>query len=152
MQQRGGMFQLAVLADGSRLAVALRARSLDAERRDGARGEQGAELLADIDQRREILDIAAGERILDHRNGGGSSRRRLNSAIHLDARLLDDSHEFANLRLHLSPSNPLIWEASRPPARLWIRGPVVIASASRSSSARGASTTPTSIASKWLRT
>src|ERR1700733_6502745 len=152
MQQRGGVFELAVLADGGRLAVALRARSLDAERRDSARGEQGAELLTDIDQRREILDIAAGERILDHRHGGGSSRRRLNSAIHLDARLLDDSHQLCNLRLHLNPSNPLIWEASRPPARLCTRGPVVIASASRRSSARGASAMPISIASKWLRT
>src|SRR6202044_615145 len=95
---------------------------------------------------------AAGERILDHRHGGGSSRRRLNSAIHLDARLLDEGPRLANLRLHLSPSNPLIWEASRPPARLCTRGPRVIASASRSSSARGASATPISIASKWLRT
>src|ERR1700734_675883 len=152
MQHCGGMFELAVLANGCRLAIAFRSRSLDAERRDGARGEQGAELLADIDQRRETLDIAAGERILDHRHGGGSSRRRLNSAIHLDARLLDEGPRLANLRLHLSPSNPLIWEASRPPARLCTRGPRVIASASRSSSARGASATPISIASKWLRT
>ena len=152
MQHRGGVFEFAVLADGRRLAVALRARSLDAERRDGARGEQLAEFLADVDERREILDIAAGERIFDHRDGGGAPRRRLDGAIHLDPRLLDDSHELSNLRFHLSPSNPLISEASSPPARLCTRGPVVIASASSISSARGASATPTSIASKWLRT
>src|SRR3984957_2289458 len=152
MQQRGGVFELPVLADGCRLAIAFRGRSLDAERRDCAHGEQRAELLPDINQEREILDIAARERILDYRDGSGSSRGRLNSAIHLDTRLLDDSHKLADLRLHLSPSNPLIWEASRPPARLCTRGPVVIASASRSSSARGASATPISIASKWLRT
>src|SRR6202453_4576210 len=104
VQNCGGMFQLAVLADGRRLAVAFRSRSLDAERRDRARGEQGAKLLPYINQRREVFDIAARERILDHCDGGGSPRWGLDGAIHLDARLLDDNHEFANLRLHLNPS------------------------------------------------
>src|ERR1700722_9897391 len=118
MQHRGGVLQFAVLADGRRLAVAFRGRSLDAERCDRARREQGAKFLADLDQRREVLDIAAGERVFDHGDRDRASRRRLYSAIHLDARLLDDSDELANLRLHLNPSIPLIWEASRPPARL----------------------------------
>ncbi len=50
------------------------------------------------------------------------------------------------------PSSPLISEALRPPARAWMRPPVVIARISTISSGRGASATPTSIASKWLRT
>src|SRR5271163_4327202 len=152
VQHRGGVFELAVLPHCRRLAVALRVRSLDAERRNGALGEQRPELLADVDQQREILDITAGERIIDHCDDGGAPRRRVDGAIHFDARLLDESHELSNLGFHLSPSNPLTLEASRPPARLCTRGPVVIASASRISSARGASATPTSIASKWLRT
>src|SRR5277367_3830859 len=118
MQQRSGVFELAVLADGRSLAVAFRSRSLDAERRDRARGEQGAKLLPDIDQRRQVLDIAAREWIFDHGDSDRAPRRRPNSAIHLDARLLDDGQEFANICLHLNPSNPLIWKASRPPARL----------------------------------
>ena len=85
MQNRCGVFEFAVLADGRRLAIALRGRSLNAERRDRARGEQGAELLSKFDQQREVFDIAAGERVFDHGDRDRASRRRLYSAIHLDA-------------------------------------------------------------------
>src|SRR5271169_6853071 len=146
------MLEFPVLADRRRLAVTFRDRPLDSERRYRTASQQLAEFLADLDQRREVLDIAAGERVLDHRDGGRASRRRLDRAAHLEARLLDDRHDLANLRLHLSPSTPLISDAFSPPARLCPRAPVVIARTSSISSARGASAIPTSIASKWLRT
>src|ERR1700751_1212464 len=60
VQHRGGVFELAVLADGPGLAVALRAWPLDTQRRNGARGEQLAQFLADVHERREILHVAAG--------------------------------------------------------------------------------------------
>src|SRR5271163_3340472 len=146
------MLEFPVLADRRRLAVTFRTRPLDSERRYRTASQQLAEFLADLDQRREVLDVAARERVLDHRDGGGAARRRLDRAVHLQARLLDDRHDLANFRLHLRPSNPLISDAFSPPARSWTRAPVVIASTSSISSARGASAMPTSIASKWLRT
>src|SRR5271163_1801851 len=152
MQDGRGMLELAVLADRRRLAVTFRTRPVDSERGDRAAGQQLAEFLPDLDQRREVLDIAARERVLDHRDGGGAPRRRLHRTTHFKARLLDDGHDLANFRLHLRPSNPLISDAFSPPARLCTRAPVVIARTSSISSARGASAIPTSIASKWLRT
>ena len=152
MQKRGGVLHFAVLADQRRLAVTLRLRALDAERRDRALAEQLAEFLPGLDQRREVLDIAAGERIVDHGERGGAPHRRRNLAAHLGQRLVDHRHDLADFEAHRSPSCPLISEALRPPTRAWTRGPVVITSASRISSARGASATPISNASKWLRT
>src|SRR5271168_1513889 len=146
------MLEFPVLADRRRLAVTFRTRPLDSKRRYRMASQQLAEFLADLDQRCEVLDIAACERVLDHRDGGGAPRRWLHRTTHLEARLLDDRHDLANFRLHLRPSNPLISDAFSPPARLCTRAPVVIARTSSISSARGASAIPTSIASKWLRT
>ena len=75
------MFQLAVLADGRRLAVALRLGAVDAERRHRALRQELAEFLADRDQRREILDIAAGKGIFDHRDRRRAPRRRRDLAL-----------------------------------------------------------------------
>src|SRR5271168_1898533 len=98
------MLELPVLADRRRLAVTFRAWPLDSERRYRTASQQLAEFLTYLDQRREVLDIAARERVLDHRDGGGASRRRLDRTTHLEARLLDNRHDLANLRLHLRPS------------------------------------------------
>ena len=54
--------------------------------------------------------------------------------------------------IHRCPSQRLMSAAFRPPMRAWIRGPSVITRMSTSSSGFGASATPTSIVSKWLRT
>ena len=74
------MFEFAVLADRGGLAVALAPLAGNAERRDGLLRQQRAELLADVDQLGEVLDIAAGERVLDHRDRGGAAGRRLDRA------------------------------------------------------------------------
>src|SRR5579863_7950317 len=152
MKDRGGVFELAILADRRGFAVALRSRAFDPQRGDGARGEQVAKLLANVHQGRKILHEASCKRIVDDRHRRCAARRRIDGAVHLDSRLLDDGDDLSNPGFHRNPSSPLICEACRPPARLCTRGPVVMARASSISSARGASTTPTSIASKWLRT
>src|SRR5581483_10277739 len=103
MQDCGGMFQLAILADRGGLAVALRRRRLDAQRLDRALAEQLAELLADIDELGQILDIAAGEGIGDDRDRGGATCRRIDRALCLALRLFDDGDDLANLCTHLSP-------------------------------------------------
>ena len=76
------MLQLAVLADGRGLAVALRLRAVDAERRHRALRQEIAEFLADRDQGREILDIFAGKGIFDHGDRRGAPRRRRDLSAH----------------------------------------------------------------------
>jgi len=78
MQDRGGVLELTVLADRRRLAVALRPGAIDPKRCDRLLRKQLAELLADRDQGRQVLDIAAGKRIFDHRQ---SPRRAGSAAI-----------------------------------------------------------------------
>src|SRR5581483_4503555 len=57
MQQSGGMFELAPLADDRSLAEALGLRPLYAERREAMAGQEIAEFRADLDERREIGDV-----------------------------------------------------------------------------------------------
>src|SRR5262249_22654766 len=152
MQDRGGMLPLPLLADDGRLAIALDRMGRDPKRRHGPFAEQAAQLLADGHQRLQILGIEPGEGVLDHRRRHRLARRRIDGPAHLAPRFLDRDHDLADLGLHLSPSSPLISEARRPPTRAWMRGPVVITRARTSSSAWGASASPTSMASKWLRT
>ncbi len=64
---------------------------------------------------------------------------------------LDDLQEIF-LAAHRWPSHTLMSFASSPPMRLWMRGPQLMARQNRISSGRGPSLTPTSKASKWLRT
>ena len=94
------MLQLAILADGGRLAVAMRLGAVDAERGDRLLRQQLAEFLADRDQRREILDIAAGKGIFDHRDRRGAPRRRRDRLAHLDMGLLDHGDDLANDGAH----------------------------------------------------
>ena len=70
-------------------------------------GEQLAQFLADLDQLEKILDIAAGERIFDHRDRSRPPRRRFDGAIHLDTGLFNESHELSNLRLSSQPIQSL---------------------------------------------
>ena len=70
----------------------------------------------------------------------------------LDMRFFDRHGGLADLRLHLSPSSPLMSLAVRPPILSCTRAPVVMTSTRASSSALGASAQPTSMASKWPRT
>jgi hypothetical protein len=80
MQDRRRMLEFAVLADRGGLAVTVRFCAVDAQRRDGLLREQLAEFLADGDQGREVLDVAAGERIFDSRRSpprAGSAATRL---------------------------------------------------------------------------
>src|SRR5205085_4029643 len=78
----------------------LRRRAVDAQRRPGLVRQQLAELLADRDQRAEILDIFPGERIFDHRDGGGAAGRRRDGPAHLHPRLLDHGDDLANDGAH----------------------------------------------------
>ena len=63
-----------------------------------------------------------------------------------------DELEQIVLTAHLNPSQALMSPAARPPMRSWMRGPQVMARTNRTSSGRGPSLMPTSMASKWLRT
>src|SRR5207253_2555858 len=114
-----------------------------------AAAKQVAELLADRHQHLEVGFVAAGERVGDHRHRRGLARRRCHLPAHLHVGFLDDGEDLAHVRFHRSPSSPLISLALRPPARSWTRAPVVITRISTISSARVASTMPTSMALKW---
>ena len=94
------MFQFAVLADGGGLAVALRLAAVDAERRDRALRQQLAELLADRDQRRKILDIFSGKGIFDHGDRRRAPRRRRNRLAHLQMGFLDHGDDLSDNRAH----------------------------------------------------
>src|SRR5687768_4218464 len=63
VQDGGGVLQLAVLADGGGLAVALRVRAGDAEGRHGALRQEAAELLADIHELGKIFRVGTGQRV-----------------------------------------------------------------------------------------
>src|SRR5438105_3285715 len=103
MQDRRRMFEFAVFADSSGLAVAVRLGTVDAECRDSLLRKQIAELLADFDQLRQILDIPACKRILDHRDRSGPPRRRRNPMSHLEMGFLDHRDDLANDRAHCQP-------------------------------------------------
>src|SRR5690606_4914020 len=111
-----------------------------------------AQFLADVHQVGQILDIAPGEGVFDYCGRHGLAGGGRDGTAGFLVRFLDPDAQFANPCLHLSPSSPLICEASSPPERECTRGPVVIARITTISSARGASFRPTSIESKWLRT
>lgn len=68
MQDRRGVLELTVLADGGGLAIALDRLAVDAERGQRLAAEQVAELPADVDQLGEIVLVLSGE-------GGWRSRR-----------------------------------------------------------------------------
>src|SRR5206468_12658997 len=89
MQNRGGVLELAGLADDRGLAVALDLAGLYPERGHGALAQQAAELLADLDQHVEIGLEASGARVLDHRERARLARRRRDLSPHLLVRLLD---------------------------------------------------------------
>ena len=146
------MFQFAVFAHHRGLAVALRLIGPDSQRSHAFLTQKCPQFLADVHQVGQIIDIAPGEGVFDHSGRDGLTGGGRDGAAGFLVRFLDPDAQFANPCLHLRPSSPLICEASSPPAREWMRGPVVIARITTISSARGASFRPTSIESKWLRT
>src|SRR5262245_22877827 len=94
VQDRRAVLHLAVEADERSLAVGL---GVAAERGERACDEQAAEGLAvGVDERREILDETAGERVLDHRRGGGDHEWRLDRPASVGVYLLDDRDELAD--------------------------------------------------------
>ena len=97
------MLELAVFADRGRLAIALRLGAVDAERRDRPLRQQFAEFLADRDQRREVLDIAAGKGIFDHGDRRRAPGRRRDCLAHLQMGLFDHRDDLANDGAHLRP-------------------------------------------------
>src|ERR1022692_5195500 len=131
MKNRRGVFQFSVLT-----------------RRPRPRREQFPEFLSNRHQLGKILHIFSRTRILNYGHRRRTPRRRRNLAVHFAPRLFHKSRNLADLRFHRSPSSPLISSALSPPTRACTRAPVVITRASRISSARGASFTPTSMASK----
>jgi hypothetical protein len=100
------MFKLAVFADRCRLAVTLRVWPFDAQRRHRPRREQFAEFLANRNQRREILNIFSGKRILDHGDGRGAAGWRRDGASHFQIGLFNDRNDLANDRAHRFPPCP----------------------------------------------
>src|SRR6201984_563635 len=82
------------------LAVTVRLRPFDAQGRHRLFGQEVAELLADLDQRREILDIPAGKGVFNNGNRGRAPARRRDLLPHLQHRLLDDRYDLANDRIH----------------------------------------------------
>jgi hypothetical protein len=100
MQQRGGVLVLPSLADDGRLAVGL---GRGAQRLGRLLGQQRAELLAGVDQRREVVDEAAGERVLEHGHRRRLAHRALGVAAAVAEDLLHDRHELAHLRHAGSP-------------------------------------------------
>ena len=101
MKYRGRMFQLTVLADRRSLAVTLGFRTVDAECGNSFFRQQLAELLADCNEGREILDVFSRKRIFDHGDRGRAPGRRRDFLPHLQMGFLDHRDDFANDRAHL---------------------------------------------------
>src|SRR5262249_55879355 len=139
MQKCRCMLPLALLADDGCLAIALDFRRGDAEGSHGPLTEQPTQLLPDRHQLFQGFAVAAGKGIAEHRGGDGVAGRRTARLAHLAASFLDGNNDLADLGFHRNPSSPLISEAFSPPARAWMRGPVVMTSATSISSSRGAS-------------
>src|SRR5918993_1858764 len=100
VQDGGRVLQLAVLADGGGLAVALDRRPLNPERRHGLLGQKPAQLLAEADEFAQILGVAAGERVLDHGDRRRAERRWGHGAAYLGAGFLDDSNDLSDPGRH----------------------------------------------------
>jgi len=151
MQDRGGVLQLAVLADDRGLAVALRLAGPDPKGLHALVPEEAAEFLADGDQRIEVLVVAAGAGIGDDRDRQRAARRRLDAASHLDPGFVDLHDQLADIGTHGVPQrSPFHCEmpaAARPPTRAWTRPPAPITRMKTISSASGAPGTRTGIAS-----
>ncbi len=123
------MLELAAVADDRRLAEALRPLRPDAERGEAALGQEVAQFDADLDERREVLLVAPGERIGDDGAGDGAPRRRRHRLAHLDAGLVRLDQDLADVGAHQRcPSQTLMPSGVRPPTRSWMRAPVVITS------------------------
>ena len=153
MKDGGGMLQFAILADRRGLTVTFGGRSSDAERCDSTLRQQLAEFFADRHQLGKVFDIFARIRIFDHRDRRCAPGRRIDRSRPISVEISSTNVAIFRIFAFIAdPSSPLISDAFNPPTRAWTRAPVVMTSASRISSARGASVMPTSIASKWLRT
>ena len=123
------MLQFATVADDGRLAEALRPLGPDAERGEAALRQQIAQLDADLDQRRKILRVAAGEGIGDDGAGDGAARRRKDGLAHLDVGFVQLDDDLADVGAHQRcPSQTLMPSGVRPPTRSWMRAPVVMTS------------------------
>src|SRR5215472_918033 len=145
MQDGCGMLEFSVFAHGGGLAVALCVVARDTQSGNCLLRKEFTEFFADGHQLGQILDVLSGARVCDDGHGGGAARGRIHGAVHLGLCFLQKHRDLSNVGLHRNPSSPLISEAFSPPTRAWMRGPVVITSASRISSARGASASPCSI-------
>ena len=95
MEQRGGVLVLAALADDRGLAIGLGRRP---EGFGGFLREQGAELLAGVHQRRQVVHEATGERVLEHGHRRRLAHRPPGVAAAVAQDLLDDRHQLADLR------------------------------------------------------
>jgi hypothetical protein len=101
MQDGGGMLDLAALAYDGGLTITFRAGRLDAERLHAALAQQPTELLADVDQRRQIFLVATGARIFDHGDRHRAAGRRLDRPAHLHADLVYLHYQLSDLGFHL---------------------------------------------------
>jgi hypothetical protein len=104
MQNRGCVFELPGLAYDCSLAVTLGLSGLYAESSHAFLAQQSAQLFADVHQLGQILVIAPGKRILDHRDGHRSARWRLDHLAHLDARLVHLDDQFSDFGFHVQTS------------------------------------------------
>ena len=94
VDDRRAVLDVPVEADERALPEALGRRAEQLER---AGGEQLSERLAvGVDQRGQILDEGAGERVRDHRAHGHDPGRRSDRAASLDVDVLDDRHDLSN--------------------------------------------------------
>lgn len=85
MQNRGGVFEFARLADNRCLAVTLRVARFDAERIDAPLAEQRAQFLAGLDQCVKLRFEAARIRVVDYRDRHRTACRRIDVLTHFNA-------------------------------------------------------------------
>ncbi len=97
----------------ARLAVAVRLGAVDAERGHRPLRQQLAELLADRDQRREVLDIAAGKRDSRSRRSPRPAASAATTGLaHLQMGLLDHGDDLANDGAHRVPASLPVMHAT----------------------------------------
>jgi hypothetical protein len=101
VQDRRRVLQLSGLAYDGRLAIALGLCRLDSERLHAALAEHPAQFLADVHQLGEVLRVAAGKRVGDHRHRHGTPRRRTHLTAHLHADFVHLHHDLPDVRFHV---------------------------------------------------
>ena len=110
MQDRGGVLQLAGLADDGGFAITVRLPRRDAQRLHAALPQQIAQFFANGDQFVEGFAVSPGVWVADHGHGQRAPGGRLHGATAFGVGFIDADDQFADLGFHDKAS---VWRVGK---------------------------------------